>query len=230
VRWSTPAGRESLNEPPDVALAALARQQHGVVTIAQLLAVGLNHEAVRRRARDGRLHAVHRGVYAVGHAGLAFEGRCLAAVYACGPGSAASRLTAGELLRVSRWPVTSIAVATVSQRRPVGVEVHRTARLDPLDVTRVRGIPTTTVARTLVDLRDTLTPHQLAYVIHEAAFRHRFDLAATAGRSSARTGATTSTGSSARSRCTSTGAPARAARRRTRSSRGCPPTSGTRCS
>jgi hypothetical protein len=33
----------------------------------------------------------------------------------------------------------------------------------------------TTVPRTLVDLSDVLTPHQLANVIHEAAFRNLFD-------------------------------------------------------
>ena len=37
----------------------------------------------------------------------------------------------------------------------------------------------TTVARTLVDLSGVLTRHELANVIHEAAFRNRFSLAAT---------------------------------------------------
>ena len=37
----------------------------------------------------------------------------------------------------------------------------------------------TTIARALVDLTDVLTAHQLAYVIKEAAYRKRFDLAAT---------------------------------------------------
>ena len=37
------------------------------------------------------------------------------------------------------------------------------------------GIPVTTVPRTLVDLSDVLTAHQLANVIHEAAFRKLFD-------------------------------------------------------
>ena len=46
--------------------------------------------------------------------------------------------------------------------------------LDPRDVTTHNGIPVTTVHRTLVDLADDLTPHQLANVIHEAAYRGRF--------------------------------------------------------
>jgi hypothetical protein len=47
--------------------------------------------------------------------------------------------------------------------------------LDPRDVTVRDGIPVTTVPRTLVDLSDVLTAHQLANVIHEAAFRKLFD-------------------------------------------------------
>jgi hypothetical protein len=42
------------------------------------------------------------------------------------------------------------------------------------DVTEQRGIPVTTMARTLVDLTDCLTKWELASVIHEAAFRGRY--------------------------------------------------------
>ena len=65
-------------------------------------------------------------------------------------------------------------MVTVLQRRPKGVEVHRVRSLDPRDVTTHKGVPVTTVHRTLVDLADDLTPHQLANVIHEAAYRGRF--------------------------------------------------------
>ena len=44
---------------------------------------------------------------------------------------------------------------------------------------KYQGIPVTTVARTLVDLTDVLTPDELANVIHEAAYRKRFNLEAT---------------------------------------------------
>jgi hypothetical protein len=47
-------------------------------------------------------------------------------------------------------------------------------RLDLRDVTTYRNIPVTTVHRMFVDLAETLTPHQLANVIHEAAFRGWF--------------------------------------------------------
>ena len=60
------------------------------------------------------------------------------------------------------------------RHRPVpGIVIRSCRRLDPRDVTTCRGIPVTTVARMLVDLSDVLTPHQLAYVIKEAAYRKR---------------------------------------------------------
>jgi hypothetical protein len=59
------------------------------------------------------------------------------------------------------------------------VRVHTSRTLDPRDVTTRKGIPVTTVARMFVDLTDTLTPHQLANVMHEADYRKRFSLANT---------------------------------------------------
>src|SRR4051812_31425841 len=173
VMFQTGAGRNSLTTPPDpdAIVAAVAARQHGGVTTEQLLAAGLDRYAIRRRVQAGRLHRLYKGVYAVGHVGLSFEGKCMAAVLASGPNAAASHLTAAELRRVSRWRVGIIAIVTATQHSPPDIDVHHVRRLDRLDVTRVNGIPTTTVARTLVDLSDTLTPYQLAYVIHEAAFR-----------------------------------------------------------
>ena len=55
------------------------------------------------------------------------------------------------------------------------MHVRAYRRLDRRDVTVRDGIPVTTVPRTLVDLSDVLTAHQLANVIHEAAFRKLFD-------------------------------------------------------
>ncbi|RKQ86559.1 uncharacterized protein DUF559 [Solirubrobacter pauli] len=159
-------------------IATIAGRQHGIVTIAQLLA-WYSEATVRRRVREGRLHRVHRGVYAVGHAGLSREGIWLAAVLASGANAALSHLSAAAHWKVSRWPVCLTSVVTVSKHAPDGVDVHRTTHLDARDVTVWRGIPVTNVARMLVDLTDVLTAHQLAYVIHEAEFRRIFSERAT---------------------------------------------------
>jgi hypothetical protein len=60
-----------------------------------------------------------------------------------------------------------------------GIRIRSCRHLDPRDITTHNGIPVTTVPRTLVDLTDVLDARQLANVLHEAAFRRRFDPAAT---------------------------------------------------
>jgi hypothetical protein len=53
---------------PDLRIARIAARQHGTITTKQLAKCGLDTAAVVRRTRSGRLHRLHRGVYAVGHA------------------------------------------------------------------------------------------------------------------------------------------------------------------
>ena len=65
-------GRESakyrgfLSHPSlEAALVALAVAQHGVISLAQLLELGLSARAVQSRAATGRLHRIHHGVYSL---------------------------------------------------------------------------------------------------------------------------------------------------------------------
>jgi hypothetical protein len=151
-----------------------------VITTAQLSALGLTSGAISQRVRAGRLHPLYRGVYAVGHNRLSQEARWLAAVLAAGPNAALSHTAGARHWQIWRRRPEQIDVLVPGQRRArKGVVVHRTRELDPRDVTSHRGIPITTVARTLVDLSAVLTPHQLANVIHEAAYRNRFNESAT---------------------------------------------------
>jgi hypothetical protein len=71
--------------PGERLVAELAARQHGVVARRQLAALGLGKGAIDRRVATGRLHLVHRGVYAVGYARLVERGRWMAAILACGP-------------------------------------------------------------------------------------------------------------------------------------------------
>jgi hypothetical protein len=169
--------------PPsaEARLADLAGRQFGVVTVAQLRAAGLASDAVTRRVQRGALHRVHPGVYAYGHAALSRDGRWLAAVFAGGDGAVLSHLaTATCIVDQRRFRADVPEIIVPRRHRPVpGIVIHTCRRLDPRDVTTCRGIPTTTIARMLVDLSDSLTSHQLAYLIKEAAYWKRFDLAAT---------------------------------------------------
>ena len=145
-------------EPPPVdwAVAQLAATQHGVVSRAQLTGLGLSRAAVESRVRAGRLHHVHRSVYAVGHARLTRKGRFMAAVLACGDGAVLSHRSAAALWGLNREAPVSVDVAVAARggRARPGITIHRTRRLTEHERAVVDGIPVTSVARTLLDLTD----------------------------------------------------------------------------
>jgi hypothetical protein len=145
-----------------------------LITAAQLAALGLTTSTISRRVTRGALYRRHRGVYSLGPAPLSYEAQCLAAVLAAGPGSALATAAAAYLLGARRTRPPLIAVVSTRRRRIHGVRVHTVRSLDPRDLTTVHGIPVTTIHRTIVDLADELTPHELAHVIHEAAFLGRW--------------------------------------------------------
>jgi very-short-patch-repair endonuclease len=60
-----------------------------------------------------------------------------------------------------------------TQRRIEGITTHRYRHLHPTEAMRHRGIPVTTVARTLVDLAPVLALDDLARACHEAGVRYR---------------------------------------------------------
>jgi hypothetical protein len=147
-----------------------------VITTAQLRGAGLTAGAVSQRVRAGRLHPLYRGVYAAGHNRLSQEAKWLAAVLAAGPNAVLSHGAAAKHWQIWRGRVDDIDVLVPGNPRPrKGFRVHRARALDRRDVTVHKGIPITTPARTLVDLASVLTCHQLANVIHEAAFRKLLD-------------------------------------------------------
>jgi very-short-patch-repair endonuclease len=140
----------------------------------------MSSTSITKRVRAGTLHRVHRGVYAVGHARLSEKGAFSAAVLAAGKGAALCGLSAAVYWQAWRRKVDEIHVLVPREHRPhPGFHVHTTRHLHPSDIIEHDGITVTTMARTLVDLTDVLTTHQLANVIHEAAFHKRFNRHAT---------------------------------------------------
>jgi hypothetical protein len=171
----------SRHHPSLAAVREVAERQHGLVTRAQLETAGLSAEAIKHRVRNGRLHRIWLGVYAVGRPTLTREGRWLAAVLACGDGAALSYLCAAALWQIWERAVPTrpqISVPTQGGRRgPRGIEIHRTA-FGPDDVTARLAIPVTGLARTILDLAAAVNARQLRSVMRQAERLHRFDLAA----------------------------------------------------
>lgn len=123
----------------------------------------------------GRLHTVHRGVYAVGHRRLTRKGVWMAAVLAAGPGAVLSHRSAAALWQLGSDPARHVDVSVPRKLRGrSAVHVHVTQLADDETMT-VDGIRVTTVARTLLDLGTLLTPHQLELACNEAEIRRLAD-------------------------------------------------------
>lgn len=187
--------REEL-DTRDRALAQVAARQHGVVTSFQLHEVGIDKSATSRRLKLGRLHRIHRGVYAVGHRSSSLHGRFMAAVLACGPGAVLSHTSAvvlWELLKPLDGPVHISIPSTSGRSRRPGIHLHRSPSLNPspepspsssysqqeggrrgrLLTTHRHNIPVTSVARTLEDLRcsSLLAPHLVRRATRQAELK-----------------------------------------------------------
>ena len=121
---------------------------------------------------------LYDGVFAVGHLPLTADSRRLAAVMACGPKALLSHRAAGAaqgLLHSSQQFEVTVPRGT---RPKPGLVIHRSRLIHPDDRASVRGIPVTSVARTLVDLADVLSEERLAKAVHEAEVQRVFDLSA----------------------------------------------------
>lgn len=124
---------------------------------------------------------MHRGVYAVGHPPLTREARWLGAVLAYGEGAALSRACATALWEIRAYDGSWIDITVPSRggrSRRERIRVHRSSTLRAEDVTTHRGIPVTTVARTLLDIAATLSDPSLARTIERTVILRLFDLAA----------------------------------------------------
>jgi very-short-patch-repair endonuclease len=156
-------------------LLELATRQHGVVSTWQLDALGYSPSSAAKAAKVGRLQRLHRGVYAVGHERLTWNGRCRAVVLAVRP-SVASHLSAGWLWGLLRHRPETIHVTAPTQRHwRRGFAVH-TAKLAASDIKAVEGIPVTSISRTLLDLAWMLHPDQLDRVLRRAEELQLLDL------------------------------------------------------
>jgi very-short-patch-repair endonuclease len=149
-------------------LVDLAARQHGVVTRAQAVALGLTDAAIRWGCTEGRLRALQAGVYVVGGAPDTWHQRMLGACLAAGGLAVASHRSAARLWGLlGEEDLVELSVARPRAPRPVGVVWHRSRDLVPAHTTVRRGIPVTNPMRTLVDLGAVVKP----WVVEDALDR-----------------------------------------------------------
>jgi very-short-patch-repair endonuclease len=112
-------------------------------------------------------------VFALGHDALDLRGRLTAALLYAGPGAMLSHQTAAYWWQLLPTQPSLSHVATPRNRASArGVRVHRQRDLPRI---RHRGLPVTTVERTLLDLAATLPFAALRRALAEADFRNRLD-------------------------------------------------------
>ena len=149
-----------------------SRRLAGIATSAELIAAGISRDSIRRRVAQGDLLPLGRGVYARSELAAQLtrddQGgerllRLAAAIAVAGPRAVASHQDAAivhELALLERPPAGVFAL-TRPPRAPgnridrAGIHLHL-ATLRSRDVTVRRGIPVTSVERTVVDLARTL--------------------------------------------------------------------------
>jgi hypothetical protein len=157
---------ECRKDHPDERIARLVGHQHGVIARRQLIEAGFGRGAIEHRLKTKRLHLVYSSVYAVGHRALTREARWMAAVLAPGVGTVLSHRAAGAL-----WGIIESGFLEVTsprqQRRRDGVRIHCSS-LPADEITVRRGIPVTSVPRTLLDLASVLPKNKLELAFHEA--------------------------------------------------------------
>jgi Transcriptional regulator, AbiEi antitoxin len=147
----------------------LAARSHGVVTRGELLASGLTDRQIKRRRARGYLITEFPGVYRVGHRAPSLEARYLAAVKACGEGAVLGGPAAGYLYGLTGGLAPMPYVTASRERRVRGLVTTRSRVVERAEY---RGIPITTVARTLVDLAASLSLRDLARACHEAGVKY----------------------------------------------------------
>ena len=139
--------------------ARVAAAQYGAITRKQLLACGMSGRQAERRAGEGRLTTIARGVYIVPGTPPTWERNAVAAhlfTTARLHPSVLSHETAGALYGLANChrsgPIVLTSKATDRHPNPLAIMV-RAGDLLPEDVVvGSLGVPTTSVARTVLDL------------------------------------------------------------------------------
>lgn len=148
----------------------LARSQKGLVRRADLKELGLSRDAIATLVRHELLFRLTPQVFAIEPAG--HEERVVAAVLQAGPGAALSHGAAARRWGLPGFERAEIEVS-VGPRRPVprttlGV-ARRSRVLASGEVVTLRGVATTSLPRTMVDLAARLDRGRLSECLQWAA-------------------------------------------------------------
>lgn len=163
----------------DPRMEALAATQHGLITRAQAMELGLSGKAIEHRLRRAHWHRVARGVYRLAGAIETARVRAMAAVLAAGEGAVLSHGSAAALHGLPGFDLEPLTVSIPRKRRSLsGVRLKQSLALPAHHGRMVDGIRCTSVARTLFDLCGDVHPGRAARALDTAAARRLVTLQA----------------------------------------------------
>lgn len=137
----------------DTLLPVFARQ-HWLVTLDEVRSAGGSADAASLRVRNGRWSTADHSVYRMTGVPRTWESNLLAPILSAGAPAMASHLSAAVLHGIPGFGrgVPEISIPRGTEHRRSVLRVHTSTDLDRCDRVTRDGIPTTDVARTLLDL------------------------------------------------------------------------------
>jgi hypothetical protein len=141
-------------EAVDTRIARYAARRYGVFSRTDAQRLGATTNIVHARVARGRWERLLPGVYRIAGAPPSWRQGLLAACLGAGGVVAASHVGSAGLWHLEGFPPGALEISVERGRRvrQQGVVVHQVAELPAVDVTVVDAIPTTSPARTLLDL------------------------------------------------------------------------------
>jgi Protein of unknown function (DUF559) len=158
-----------------VRVHALADRQNGRVSRVQLAALSISDGQIDRWLKDGYLIRVLPHVYAVGHTAPNVAADLTAAVLYAGPDAMLRGASAASWLELILYPPPRIHVSSPHRRTSLDTVVvhHRRCGLERI---WHNGIPTTTIAQTVLDLAATEKLIVVRRALSQLDFERRLDL------------------------------------------------------
>jgi hypothetical protein len=141
-------------------LAVQARKECGLISRERLTELRVPKHLLEEWVAKGRLVRVAPRVWMIAGSPDSWEQRLWRGVLSLGPGSCVSHSAAAQLHGFDRTPRDRVEFTVARDRRNVRLNdvVHSTAYLPGSDICKVRGIPTTSATRTVIDLARARVP------------------------------------------------------------------------
>ena len=157
---------------PDLAVAAVAAQQHSAFSRAQAYSVGFTPPMVRNRLHTGRWGQLFPHAFRLAGSPPTWEQRLWGAWLAAGEGAVVSHLASARLHGlVDRDPMVELSIPRHRRIELPGVIVHR-SRFERVDIQDRGGLLIATPTLTLIQLSAVLDADAIGPMFDRALNRH----------------------------------------------------------